>query len=187
MIKPLKTTPNRFVFILSPATIPIVRRSTKRLVNKYDRSISDAEQSIKLNPKNANAYDTLGFANTLKGEHAKAIEFYKLALDHSKNAQNDLQAVYYLHWSNSAYELKKYHEAIYCANKAFQLCPELSLALCWRGFSYIAINNLQNAIDDLQTVINIKSVDKGVNNIFRTGYQLDSLVSKFNQQLSLVK
>ena len=47
---------------------------------QYDRAIADYDKAIKLNPRDANAYNNRGFAYGKKGQRDKAISDYRKAL-----------------------------------------------------------------------------------------------------------
>jgi len=151
------------------------------LSGQIPQAISDAKRAIELNPHNDNAYDTLGFAFSLLGNHQQALEYYQLAFN-LVDSDSTSKALYYLHWASSAFELSRFEEALEHVNISIELFPSLLISFGWRAMIFFALKNYSLASEDFLKVIHLNSVDKNdVNTTSRTGYQIESLLATFRK------
>jgi tetratricopeptide (TPR) repeat protein len=129
-------------------------------IGEYDKSISSADESIRLSRKNAFVFNNRGFAYYNKGEFRKAIADYDEALK--------LEPNFGLALSNRAIslnEIGEFDKALSEFNQAIKLQPKTASNYLARGNLYDAAGKFESAIADFGQYIKLKPKDAdGYNN-----------------------
>ena len=119
---------------------------------EYDRAIEYFDESIKLDPQDANAWSNKGLALNNMGKCNDAIKYFERSLRVDPN--------YALAWYNKGWalgELGKYKEAIKCHDKSIDLNPNYALAWNNKGWNLSQLKRYNEAIKYLDKAIELDS------------------------------
>lgn len=122
---------------------------------KFDLAIKDLNKSIKLNPKNPDAFSKRGYANKKLGNFANAIEDYKKEYELDPNcpmANFDIGIIFF--------EMNKFHKAIEHFSISIKIDENFVDAYKFRYKSRKQINDEEGANSDLikiDQIINLNS------------------------------
>ena len=151
---------------------------------EYDRAIADANEAIRLDPKNAIGYGIRGLAYDSKGDYDRAIADASEAIRLDPKVTN-----VYLN-RGSAYDSKgEYDRAIADYSDAIRLNPKNERAYNNRGFAYNAKGEYDRAIADTSEAIRL---DPKFPNAYRhrgTAYagkgDFDRAIAEYDQAIRL--
>jgi tetratricopeptide (TPR) repeat protein len=121
---------------------------------EYDLAISEFNQALEGNPKDADRYTNRGAAYLAKGQLDQAITDFNKALEINPK---DIMA-----YNNRglAYDMKgQYDQAIPDYNKAIEINPNYAKAYNSRGAAYLAKGQLDQAITDFNKALEINPKD----------------------------
>jgi tetratricopeptide (TPR) repeat protein len=115
---------------------------------QYDQALSQIDQALAMNPKDAETYTRRGGIYTLQKQYDKALENFNRAIDldpRSAKAYYNRALVYYYQG--------KYDQALADLNKTIELKPKDAEAYHNRGLVYIQKNDHGKAIEDFTMAI----------------------------------
>lgn len=134
-------------------------KSTRSYVNlgnasfvksNFDMAISDYNEAIRLNPKNAGAYEERGLAYVMKMDLDKAIDNFSESI-----RLNPKDAIVYCE-RGGIYDAKgEYDNAINDFDEALRIDPKNIKALLKRGAVYSKKKELEKAINDYNQVLQL--------------------------------
>ena len=110
---------------------------------EYDHAIADYDEIIKLNPKDAVAYYSRGFASQYKADHTRAFEDYKTATELKPElaSQPMMQCVFY-----KSIKSENPDKAIEDCSKTISTSSNFALAYFIRGNAYLDKKDNDQAI-----------------------------------------
>jgi Zn-dependent protease len=111
-------------------------------------TLTQADRAIQLNPKDAKAYCSRGWANKVMGHNSLAVADYTKAIE---LGQNTSSAFYYRGCAHA--RLGEYEPAIADLTRAIDIDPKMAAALCERGECYAATGKKDQARADLQRAL----------------------------------
>ncbi|AVQ28833.1 tetratricopeptide repeat protein [Fusobacterium ulcerans] len=114
------------------------------------KEIEELNEKIRLNPNNANFYNSRGNCNYFLKKYEEAVIDYNKAIELDPN-----NAVYYNLRGNCNHFLKKYKEAIIDYNKAIELDPNNATYYNNRGKTKYSLEDYENAIIDYNKAIEV--------------------------------
>jgi tetratricopeptide (TPR) repeat protein len=150
------------------ADYSVVEKHLQALRNNtgsYSKAIADYNQAIKIDPNNANAYNSRGYAYVELGDYKKALA------DLDRSLKLDPNFAYAYHSRGKAYAgLKEHDKAIADFNKAVDIFSaaktidkkNLALAYCDRGKSYRSLGNLSKSNDDIKKARELDMCDASI-------------------------
>lgn len=153
----------------------------------YDRAVSDYEQAVKLDPKNAEAYFGLGSKHYLQGDYDRAISNLDRAVE-LKTPREDL----YLTYRGYAYHARgQFDLAVADYSRVIKLHSDDANAFLHRSIAYNAKGNYDRALDDCHQAIKLSRTSEateGHNSCgdahFHKG-EFASAIDNYNQALTL--
>lgn len=117
----------------------------------FDRAIADSTKAIDIDPENPNPYGTRAFSYGAKGDFGRSLADYTKAIE----VDPKLAAAY----NNRAYLRAKFNRdlplALSDADTAIKLRPNNPTQLDTRGFVYLRLNRLDEAIRDYDAALKI--------------------------------
>ena len=116
----------------------------------YDKAIECYENAIRLNPKDADAYNNMGNAYNNKQDYDKAIEYYEKAIE-----LNPKDADAYYNMGNAYNNKQDYDKAIEYYEKAIKLNPKDAKAYYNMGYVYDDKQNYDKAIECYKKAIEL--------------------------------
>lgn len=122
----------------------------------YQQAMHNYNQTIKLNPVFANAYNGRGAVYNDLGSYQQAIIDFTKAIDLKPDF-----AEAYSNRSMSYNELGDYHKGIRESTKAIELDPNLATAYNNRGFAYKSLGDFQHSIRDYSKAVELRP-DEGL-------------------------
>lgn len=132
----------------------LLRLGVGAAAREIDRVIQDSDQAIRLNPKDAEAFNNRGLAYYKKREIDRAIQDY----DEAIRLNPTLVEAFYNR--GRAYQYRgKYKEAIQDYNRALQLNPGVTQVLYQRGEAYFLQGDHDLAIRDFSEVLRVNPVN----------------------------
>ena len=137
----------------------VIRAMDRTQSGDINGALSDAEQAVKLSPKDGDAYLCRGSANAAIGLHKEAIVDFTKALRCPNNSYFPRSTFLYLcHWdrADSKAELGKHADAIDDYDRAIALNPKYPEAHFYRGISNVELGNHAGAITDCDRAIALK-------------------------------
>ena len=137
----------------------VIRAMDRTESGDINGALSDAEQAVKLSPKDGDAYLCRGSANAAIGLHEQAIVDFTKALRCPNNSYFTRSIFLYLcHWdrADSKAELGKHADAIDDYDRAIALKPDTPEVYCNRGHSKAELGKHADAIDDYDRAIALK-------------------------------
>jgi len=170
-----------------------IRRMTYLLNNRgtvfhqkreFEKAISDFDEAIKSNPRNALYYYNRGSAHENKGELEKAITDYNQAIR--------LNPGFWLAYNNRGlvyYQKGEFEKAIMNYSKAIRLNPRFAEPYNNRGRVYQRRNELEKAITDFNEAIKINPEfaepynNRGV--IYKKQGELEKAIADYNTAIRL--
>jgi tetratricopeptide (TPR) repeat protein len=126
-------------------------------LGQHARAIEDYDQSIRLEPNDADTLYNRGNAYQALDQRARAIEDYDRAIR--------LNPGHVLAWNNrgNAYhDLGQYARAVEDLDQAIRLNPKLSIAFNNRGNGYYGLGQYARAIEDYDRALRLNSGDASV-------------------------
>ncbi len=150
--------------------------------HKYDLSIRDYSEALKLDPKNVNAYIFRGNAYKNQGNYEQALGDYNSAL------AIDPKSAYAYKGRADTYEAKRdYDLVIKDCTKAIALSPNYAKAYNLRGSAYNLKNNHKKAITDFSKAIELQPdyilAHENRGKTYTNIGELDPAISDFNKCL----
>ena len=134
----------------------LAAHSADDYVYAIDESRKDFEEAIKLDKDLTVAYVNLGNLDFVQNDYASAEYYYEQA-----KSKGPKVASVYIGLGNLEFEQKKYSEARESYDKAVDLAGnggrELMQAHYLRGIAHLALNNVKEAIDDFQYILDIEA------------------------------
>jgi tetratricopeptide (TPR) repeat protein len=115
---------------------------------EYAQALSEMDQALALNPKDAETYTRRGGIYTLQKQYDKAISDFNRALE-----LNPRSAKAYYNRALAYYYQRKYDQALADLQKTLELKPKDAAAYHNRGLVYTQKNDFAKAIDDFNTAI----------------------------------
>ncbi|HEY9808625.1 MAG TPA: tetratricopeptide repeat protein [Halomicronema sp.] len=148
---PLSLAQNTPAGQTTPKAIDLFNQGLRKMERQdFQGAITDFNESLKIEPNNAETYYFRGLAFDLLEENDKAIEDYSSAIrisPENSSAYNNRGTVYA--------ELKNYPKAIEDYNQALQLDAENANAYYNRGLAHAALEKSTEAIADFQKAADI--------------------------------
>jgi tetratricopeptide (TPR) repeat protein len=130
-----------------------LRASTKYDQNDYEGAIADYTEAIRIDPRNADAYNGRGLAKAKN--YIKAINSYDLVAaiaDYNKAINiNPNIAAFYSNRAAAYQQQNKYKEALIDYSKAIAISPRNSDLYLDRGYVYAQIGDRSNSIKDYRS------------------------------------
>jgi tetratricopeptide (TPR) repeat protein len=125
------------------------RGSNYSMKNEYDRAIGDYTEAIRLDPKMANAYYFRGIAWSIKNNLDRAIADFNqsISLDPNNAGAWDLRCL------DRAKANRDLPQALVDCNESLRLSPNDAGAHGSRGFVYLRLNRLDEAIADFEAAL----------------------------------
>jgi tetratricopeptide (TPR) repeat protein len=120
------------------------------LLGKYEAAIADFNQTIRMNPRYANAYFNRGELRYEKQDFVGAIEDYTQAI---RLAPADASA--FNSRGHAHYRLEQFRDALADYNEAVRLDPENAAAYTNRGDAYADLGQYPEAAHDYQAAIKL--------------------------------
>jgi len=119
-------------------------------LNNYIEAITDFEQALLKNPKNAEAYIYKGHCENKLKKYENAYSDYAKAIELDKTN-------YTAYWGKASVlcNLHKYQEAVKEYNYAIELNPQIPEIYFWRGACYMELDEDYKAIADLTYCIKL--------------------------------
>ena len=137
---------------------------------KYEESISNLNEAIRVNPKFFSAYAQRAVAYNGKGDYKKAFSDINIAIDNIKNNNNE-KARFYAIRADIHENLKEYDKEIEDYSKAILLDSENDIYYQLRGYAYYDRKNYASSIADVSKQIEILEKKKDV------GFNIESAYS----------
>ena len=134
----------------SPSFAQFSNGDANKNMSKYDQAIIDYSAAIKLDPKNAIAYNNRGVAYADKGDFNRAKTDYNQAIKLDPN-----YAIAYNNRGNLYSAIKDYDRAIIDFNKAIKLDPKIPIIYNNRGCVYSEKKDYTRAIADFTQAIKL--------------------------------
>jgi len=119
-----------------------------------DRALTDYNESIRLNPKNAIAYDMRANAYSDMGDHDRAISNYNESI--KLNAKDP---VAYNNRCDELLQIRQYQAALADCNESLRLRPVHANTFMHRANVYLALGELDKAMVDYEAAIKLKPKD----------------------------
>jgi protein O-mannosyl-transferase len=139
---------SRASYLVNKNAIDIGQKNS--IKNEYDRALADFNNSIKLNPNNADVFTGRANIYSLKDEFNLALSDYTKSIElDNKNANT------YFNRAGAYNLMKQYDKAIEDYNAALLLNPNLISAKENRSRIYSTIGKYNNAIIDLNELIQL--------------------------------
>jgi tetratricopeptide (TPR) repeat protein len=127
------------------------RRGNYYVINReYEKAIECYEKAVKIDPKDAFAWNSMGLAYNASKKYEKAIECFEKAV---KIDPKDAFAWDYM--GTSYDELKKYEKAIDCYEKAVKINPKYAFAWNNMGLAYNALKKYEKAFECYEKAVKI--------------------------------
>ena len=114
----------------------------------YEQAIEDFDKAIEIFPDYADAYRDRGVTLTMDNEFERAVTDFEKAVDLDPE---DALSYHYLGWVNM--QEQKYDSSIELFSKAIELDPNLIDSLLYRAISYGMMGELENVLNDCDTII----------------------------------
>ncbi len=169
---------------LDPAAIHFYRGTAYGKKGEFDRAIADYNQAIKLNPKDAEAFNNRGVAYGYKGEYDRAIADYNQAIK-----LNPQLAEAFNNRGIAYYDKGEYDRAIADYNQAILLNPKDAEAFNNRGVAYRKKGEYDRAIANYNQAIllNPKLAEAFYNRgiAYRKKGEYDRAIADYNQAILL--
>ena len=121
-------------------------------VGDYQAAINFYNESLKLNPNFADAYNNLGVIYNILKNYDAAIDSYTKAI-----AINPNVALFYYNLGANYYSLNNYDAALQNYNKSIELDPNYAPVYNNRGIVYQSLNDFEKALADFKKSIEIES------------------------------
>ena len=115
-------------------------------------AINYLNESVRLNPGIADAYNNRGLAYMDLGQYNQAIEDFNQAILLEPNAGKN-----FYNRGSAYYKLLEYTKSIEDLTRAISLSPDVSDTYNNRGLAYVGLGQLNHAFDDYSQAINLKS------------------------------
>ncbi len=137
-------------------------------MDDYANAEKSAEEAVRLDGKNALAYNVLGMVKAHNKDYEGAIKFYTTALQFVQDPE------FYANRAESYYYLGKYEQALDDNTKAVGLEQDNSYLLLERAKVYIALNLKDKALADLRKALAINPGEDGAKEMMEklTGMKL---------------
>ncbi|KAJ6254049.1 cellulose synthase operon protein c [Anaeramoeba flamelloides] len=119
------------------------------LLSRDEEAEKCYQESIKIDPKNAQGYTNLGYASDKKGKHLKALEQYQKALSLEKNYDSLFNVASVLK------TLGRDHQALKFLDQAIEKDKTRPEAITSRGEILRGLGKLKQAIDCFETAIDL--------------------------------
>ncbi len=161
--------------LLSPLESVFVRNRgfLYETMQKYDNAIADYEESIRIDPTDAQAYFRKAhYLDVKQGNKIESIPFY--------NKSIELDPLDHNSYNNIANILKDYlhdhNKALQCYNKTIELNPSESMYYTNRALLYQSLNENDKALQDYHEAIKVQPEDFTCH--FKLGYLLADKLHK---------
>jgi tetratricopeptide (TPR) repeat protein len=138
------------------ATAYMNRGTAYEMGGDYDRAISDYDQSIQLNPNDANAFYNRGYAYGAKDDDEKALKDFEQALQLKPNFALVFQSRGGIYLQQGDYD-----RAIQDFDQVIKLNPNDALGFGSRGGAYDAKGDFDRALQDLDQAVRLSPKNTG--------------------------
>jgi tetratricopeptide (TPR) repeat protein len=118
---------------------------------EYDQALSELNQAIQIDPKDAESYNNRGSTYTLKGQYKEAISDFDKAIK-----LNPRYAKAYYNRGLAYYYLENYLKAVTDLALAIELNPKDAEAYHNRGLAYDQLGQTERAVEDFNMAIVLK-------------------------------
>ncbi len=151
----------------SDVNIHAILSTIYMFLGEFDKSLSEAEKAVSLNPNSAYAIYSLGWCLRIMGRHQEAVPYLQksLRLSPIPVSSNVLESL-----ANSYTNLGRYDEAIAALKKELQLFgPDTLLAHLYLARTYVAMGREKEARTEGAEVLRIDpdfKVDRYLNGLF---------------------
>jgi tetratricopeptide (TPR) repeat protein len=139
------------------ATVYMNRGTAYSVGGDYDRAIQDYNQSLQLNPNDADAYYNRGYAYGAKGQDEQALNDFDQALklkpDHALVFQ--IRGNIYLRQGD-------YPRALHDFDELVRLAPNDPISFDYRGNAYDAKGDFDHALQDLDQAVKLGPKNAGL-------------------------
>ncbi|KMT22089.1 tetratricopeptide repeat protein [Clostridium cylindrosporum] len=145
---------------LSPTAYAYIQRGRcYQDKNEYELSIKDFDFALEIDSKNASAYFRKAISYEAMENMDKAIEYYSLAIENSKDSMKE---VYYNSRGCCYGYMKDYENAIIDFKEAINISPSSKDAYGNLALAYKAENDIEKAIECYENIIKIDSNDENI-------------------------
>ncbi|MGA7674096.1 MAG: tetratricopeptide repeat protein [Rhizomicrobium sp.] len=150
----------------------------------FSRTLENADQAIKANPNDAEAFDDRGITHAKSGQNTLAITDYDQAIKLKPN-----EAQYYYNRGLAYSDLGQYVRAFEDFDKAVAMKPDDADFLENRGYAYRMMNQNDSALQDFDKVIALKPdyalayYNRGA--IYYSTRQFERAIQEYDQAIKL--
>lgn len=149
-------------------------------INQFESAVKYFTQSIALNPNDSASFSNRGISYKSLGQFENAIADFSTAL-----TLNPESASSYDHRAQCQYELGSHASALEDYTKSLQMSSPTSARFSRRAAAYFASNNVENAVTDVDSAINLLlAALKKHSNLSSITAQSGSQVHQTRQQLA---
>lgn len=119
-----------------------------------DKAVEDYTKAVELDPKNADAFESMGYIYSLKGEHDKAIPYYEKAIAlHPKKGEA------YNNLGYTWFQKGNTNKALEYLNKAIEVDPEYAESYRSRAEVYESMGEYDKALADMDRFMALSPKD----------------------------
>lgn len=119
-----------------------------------DKAVEDYTKAVELDPKNADAFESMGYVYSLKGEHDKAIPYYEKAIAlHPKKGEA------YNNLGYTWFQKGNTNKALEYLNKAIEVDPDYAESYRSRAEVYESMGEYHKALADMDRFVTLEPKD----------------------------